>query len=634
MKKNPTYQDLEKENKIFRRRLLDSEDNEKIKNFFENNRAVMLQVHTVTKRITDANKAAIKFYGYPKTELLQKTINEVHTLPPDKISKLMKEAVKNHSNFFEFRHKVANGEIKDVEVYASPFRNASEVYMILTIHDITNRKITEQTLKENESNLNALINNQEESIWSVDKNYNYLTFNKFFEKAYFKAYNLELQKGQNAIDILTTELQDFWKPKYDTVLTGQKLNFEFNYNNESGIKYFDVKLNPIISDNQIIGIAAISNDITARKNAEELQILENIKFQSTIDAVDAVIYVSDIKTNELLYLNKLGRKSTGNKTGMKCFAALQKGRTEPCEFCTNHLLLDKNGNPNEPYVWEFQNTVTNRWYQCRDKAIQWPDGRLVRLEIATDITERKLAEKTVKESEQKLKIANATKDKFFSIIAHDLRSPFNTILDFSGLLLDNHAKLDAQEREKLINPILNSGKETLKLLDNLLNWAKTQTGQIVFNPDFYSLEKIFINNITQNKNSANDKNIQLSYLLSGKITVYADSYMLHTILRNLISNAIKFTHKNGEIKLRAEQDENNVIISVSDSGIGISKEKHLKIFDISEKISTKGTENEKGSGLGLVLCKEFIEKHDGKIWVESKEKIGSTFLFSLPLRTK
>ena len=750
MNQKYTYQDLERQNKALLEELKKIKNNEKVKRFFENNMAIMLQVHSGTKQITDANKAAAEFYGYSKSELLQKTINNVHTLSPEKTNELMGEAIKNDSNFFEFRHKVANGKIKDVEVFASPFQEDNEIYMILTIHDITSRKKVEKDLKESESNFIALINNQEESIWSINNNYEYITFNTFFAEEYFKAYNIELEIGLSSIEILTPELQDYWITKYDTVLSGQKLNFEFSYNGELEIQTYEVRLNPIISDESIIGVAAISLNITERKKAEELRILENIKFQSTIDAVDAVIYVADMQTHELLYLNELGRKSTGDKVGRKCYTALQKGRTEPCEFCTNNLLLNKNGEPNTAHIWEFKNTITERWYQCRDKAIEWPDGRMVRLEIATDITERKkveqlqkenteqiaalldaipdmmliqnydgvyidyreaksfksyippeiflgkkmsevlpadvtkgfekLVEKAIKtklvqsyeyslpmptgedyfdcriiaygddkilsiirnitnkkrradklkESEQKLKIANATKDKFFSIIAHDLRSPFNNIIGFSGLLLDTHANLNVEEREKLINPILKSGKETLKLLDNLLNWAKTQTGKIAFTLETLALENIFINIIEQNKASATNKNIKLLYAVQEETTVFADTYMLHTILRNLMSNAIKFTQRNGEIILSAEQNENFTIISVKDSGIGISKKKQNEIFEINEKASTPGTEKERGTGLGLVLCKEFIDRHNGKIEVDSKEGFGSTFKITFP----
>ena len=236
----------------------------------------------------------------------------------------------------------------------------------------------------------------------------------------------------------------------------------------------------------------------------------------------------------------------------------------------------------------------------------------------------------LKTTNKKLEELNATKDKFFSIVAHDLKSPFNSILGFSNLLLENHLQYNEIEREKYIKIIDNSAKEAYKLLDNLLNWARVQTKGFIFNPKEQSLEKILIEVTKLNKNNAEMKNIKLSYSLSKDIIIYVDYAMIEIILRNLISNAIKFTHKNGEVKINAGQDNDNVIIFVSDTGVGMTQEKVQKIFDISEKTSTVGTENEKGTGLGLILCKEFVEKHNGKIWIESEIKKGSKFIFSIP----
>ena len=248
----------------------------------------------------------------------------------------------------------------------------------------------------------------------------------------------------------------------------------------------------------------------------------------------------------------------------------------------------------------------------------------------TDITEDKQIEQALIESEAKLRESNNTKNKIFNIIAHDLRSPFNAILGFSNLLQENYTQYDEKKRERYIEIVNNSAKQVYNLLDNLLNWSRTQIGKFVFNPKKQSLDKILTEVTKLNKNNAEMKDIKLSYSLSKDINIYADYDMMEIILRNLISNAIKFTHKNGEVTIKANQDKDNVIISVSDTGVGIKQEKLQKLFDISEKTSTAGTENEKGTGLGLLLCKEFVEKHDGKIWVESKIEKGSKFIFSIP----
>ena len=225
---------------------------------------------------------------------------------------------------------------------------------------------------------------------------------------------------------------------------------------------------------------------------------------------------------------------------------------------------------------------------------------------------------------------NASKDKFFSIIAHDLKNPFSTIIGFSDMLNDEfHTENpeNAKEYAKLINT---SAVQTLKLLENLLEWANSQRGKISFKPLTINLGDIMNEEFLNLNDAAHDKNIELKSTVPEKLTVFADRNMIKTILRNLISNAIKFTHRKGKVEIKAFIDNDFVEIEVSDNGIGISKETMSKLFRIDADLSTRGTENEKGTGLGLFLCKEFVEKHGGKIWVESESGRGSTFKLVLP----
>jgi signal transduction histidine kinase len=250
--------------------------------------------------------------------------------------------------------------------------------------------------------------------------------------------------------------------------------------------------------------------------------------------------------------------------------------------------------------------------------------------VDRDITERKKVELKLKESEQMLQIANATKDKFFSIIAHDLRSPFSGIIGLSELLIENVKEFDIAKSEKHLGFINSSAKNTLILLDNLLNWAKSQTGNIIVKPENIILSKVIQEIIEASNFTAKSKNISLNYSSLDEIEVYADENMLLVILRNLISNAIKFTKPGGEVNVSAISKQNQVKISISDNGVGMNEEKLKDLLNISSNATSPGTANEKGSGLGLVLCKEFVEKLGGNIWVESEEGKGSIFYFTLP----
>jgi signal transduction histidine kinase len=225
---------------------------------------------------------------------------------------------------------------------------------------------------------------------------------------------------------------------------------------------------------------------------------------------------------------------------------------------------------------------------------------------------------------------NASKDKFFSIIAHDLKNPFNSIIGFSELQKEEIKSGDFVRIAEYAGRINISAVQTLRLLENLLEWANSQTGKILFNPAQIKLNEILNEEFSTLNDLAARKNIELNSYIPDNQTIIADKNMIKTILRNLITNAIKFTHKNGKVEVRAIIDNENVEISVSDNGIGMKEETIAKLFRIDANLTTRGTENEKGTGLGLFLCKEFVEKHGGKIWVESVPGKGSIFKFNLP----
>jgi signal transduction histidine kinase len=236
----------------------------------------------------------------------------------------------------------------------------------------------------------------------------------------------------------------------------------------------------------------------------------------------------------------------------------------------------------------------------------------------------------IKESEIKLRELNATKDKFFSIISHDLKSPFSSVIGFSKLLMEQIKNKDIEGIEKHANFVLKSSNKAMDLLLNLMEWTRSQTGRMEFKPVYFDLVLSINKIILLYVDIAGQKSITIKHILPQKASVYADNAMISTVLRNLISNAVKFTMPGGEIIVSAMEKQNEIIFSVSDNGVGISEKSIKKLFRIDQSYSTAGTKEETGTGLGLILCKEFVEKHNGKIWVESEEKKGSTFYFTLP----
>lgn len=238
-----------------------------------------------------------------------------------------------------------------------------------------------------------------------------------------------------------------------------------------------------------------------------------------------------------------------------------------------------------------------------------------------------------KEYETELKALNATKDKFFSIIAHDLRNPFVALLGLSELVLAKYNSITEEDRRKKLEMMHESARLTYELLENLLAWSLSQSGGIVYKPARISLSNMLANTANLYQASADSKNIRLINMLTKKCFVYADKFMLETILRSLISNAIKFTHRNGEVTIGVNEENINGFaeVFVHDNGVGISPETLDELFRIDRKNTTQGTEKEKGSGLGLILCKEFVEKHGGKIRAENNTSgKGCRFTFTIP----
>jgi signal transduction histidine kinase len=230
-----------------------------------------------------------------------------------------------------------------------------------------------------------------------------------------------------------------------------------------------------------------------------------------------------------------------------------------------------------------------------------------------------------------LEEANASKDKFFSIIAHDLRSPFNAILGFSELLKEDYESLTDEERKDMIGSIYNSGKSAFSLLENLLIWARSQTHRIEYKPEKFDLSIVAIEAINVLKHQAETKHIKLITEIKYGTLVFADNNMVNTILRNLISNAIKFTNEKGRVIISGNKVKDKIEVVIKDSGLGMTDEVKNNLFNLGNSVSKKGTAGEKGTGLGLLLCKEFIDKHKCKICVESEIGKGSTFKFTLPV---
>jgi len=240
-------------------------------------------------------------------------------------------------------------------------------------------------------------------------------------------------------------------------------------------------------------------------------------------------------------------------------------------------------------------------------------------------------EKLVEERTSELTHANATKDKFFSIIAHDLKDSFGGLLGFTELLFTDFELIPDEEKKNIITSIRQVSEQTYKLLQNLLDWAKIQTGNMTFEPDNFPLVAFISDEFTLLQDLAKKKDQTLEFVPADELYVFADDSMISSVFRNLVGNAIKYSPKGGKIRVTVKKDSDHAIVTIKDNGIGISETNINKLFKVSESVKTWGTEQEDGTGLGLILCKEFITKNGGYISVESEVGEGTRVSITIPL---
>jgi PAS domain S-box-containing protein len=269
----------------------------------------------------------------------------------------------------------------------------------------------------------------------------------------------------------------------------------------------------------------------------------------------------------------------------------------------------------------------NIFIHDRATVLEWENNKpKTIIGVTTDMTQ-------IIEKEKQLTALNATKDKFFSIIAHDLKNPFNALIGFTDLLTEDYENMADDERQSIIRILAKTAGSGFKLLENLLNWSRLQTNRIEYNPAQTNLHDLVANMVDFMKVSANQKQIALSNKIQPDIVVHADNNIVETILRNLISNAIKFTPAQGWVTISANagQDEETLTVKVADSGRGMEKEIIDTVFNIENIDSTPGTAGERGTGLGLILCRDFVKMEGGKIWLESEMNKGTSEYFTLKM---
>ncbi len=382
----------------------------------------------------------------------------------------------------------------------------------------------------------------------------------------------------------------------------------------------------------------IGTDITDLMVTEEELRNANWEKECIIEGTHAGIWEWNVQTGDTVF-NEMWANIIGYTLDELAPASIKTWKTmvHPDDLIKSISLLEQHFAGNLPY-YDFECRMKHKngswvWVHDRGRLItRSNEGEpLMMFGTHIDITKRKWAEAEIELKNEELQRVNAEKDKFFSIIAHDLRGPFSGFLGLTELLAERLPGMKPDETQQIAFLMRKSATNLFQLLGNLLEWSRMQRGIISFDPVSQSLEPKITESLTFALEAAKKKNITINYELPQDLAVFADDNMLKSIIRNLVSNAVKFTHNGGNITISAKTVPGNLIeISITDTGIGMDQDQLDRLFHIDAKTSRQGTEGESSTGIGLILCKDFITKHGGKLWAKSEVNKGSIFIFTLP----
>ena len=509
-------------------------------------------------------------------------------------------------------------------------QNGNIIGLVGIGRDITEQKLFEEALYKSEAKQTKMIANIGDVIVIIDKDgiirYKSPNIKKWFGWEPEELIGKDTLENVHQLDVELARNTIYSIMAQPETIKSTQIRYKCKNGSYKWIEFTGINL---LHDSEIEGILGNYHDITERKLNEETILNSEQRYKMLFEGSNDAIFVIDSKTGKYLNANKAAEVLTG-----RSLEDILKCKTQdltPTGATTRLEIASKLENVLEMGEVEYVKTDgTIRIAQL--SSIPLKNGEVYG--IAKDITDRKIAESEIKSKNEELIRSNADKDKFMSILAHDLKSPFSSILGFTSLLIANIRVYDIEKIERILGSMNKASQNTFNLLEDLLLWVRSQSGKIPYNPQYFKLNELIVEIFETLSQNANLKRIELFYGGDSRIMVYADVDMLKTVLRNLVNNAIKFTNNDGKIEVGAFQQQKSIIISVLDNGIGMSPTTIKKLFDVSQTNSTMGTAKESGTGLGLIICKEFIERNNGKIEVISEFGKGSRFTIELPVVTQ
>ncbi len=589
------------------------------------------------------NKRFIEVIGYDgiisKSEIgFDFLVSIIHIDDYNRILTSFLNYIQSDSKTFEeeFRLKHSRGYFVWVHVRAKVFewQNNKPSRSIGTFLDITERRLAEIKMQKSEEKFRTLtqLSPSPICIQSIDKLL-------FVNPAWVEAlgYSEKQALKHSFVELVHPDFQKLAE-RYSRLRLFEGTNAPGRYEikmltRKKEIKWFDISVTVINFEGQRASLAVL-NDITKIKETEQALRESEQKFKSLFYGNHSVMFLIDADS---------GRFIEANQKACEFYQYTQKeiagmsvediSMLKPKEI-KKSLKLAIEGKQSQFTARHKLSDGQIRDIEAFSGKVKY-GGKDILYSIIHDVTDRIIAEEKIRKSQKELQLLNDQKDKFFSIISHDLKGPIGNFMQFAELLKNHKELLTNESAEALIDHSYNLANNTYKLLENLLIWSKSQLGGVKINQQIIPLFPLIDETIKLLKVGAENKNITLLNKIEKPTLIFADKDTILTVIRNLFSNAIKFTPKGGKVICKAtkckknSEDEGFLSISIEDTGVGISEDKIENLFTFGREFTTFGTDNEKGSGLGLILCKDLVELNDGKIWVVSKKDVGSTFTFSV-----